>query len=242
MLEVALLALLAGTITTLAGMGGGMVMVLGLSLTRPVGEALIITTLPLLVGNLHRIRLYRHDLDRPDAWRYAAGGAIGALVGAHIAVALPEVLLRAGIAILALVGVAKLMSDTPWRLPPTWVGPGSVVVGLASATVGGGGVIAGPMLLGRGHTGTAYVGTAAAGAATIHMARIVGYSLAGWSVGSLLDEALLATVTLLAGNVIGHRIRPHLSAESTGRLELGAAGLCASMVLIGIGRQFIESM
>lgn len=232
-MDVALLALLAGALTTTAGMGGGMVMVLGLSVTRPVGEALLITTIPLLVGNMHRIRLYASELHRPDALRYAIGGSLGAAVGSQVAAELPDEVLRIGIACIAIMAAIKLTSDAPWVFPASWVGAGSVAVGMISATVGGGGILAGPMMLGRGHTGARYVGTAAAGAAAIHIVRIIGYSTAGWDMRTVMTESAIATFMLLSGNIAGHHIRTRLSTRSTHRVEIGSVMMCASMVVAG---------
>jgi uncharacterized membrane protein YfcA len=233
MVEVLLLGLLAGGLTTLAGMGGGMAMVIGLAMTRPVGEALLITTPALLLGNLHRLALYRQDLHREDATRYAVGGVVGAFAGAQLAVSAPDALLRAGVAVLALLAAIRLASDRPWTLPGASVMPGGVAVGVLSATVGAGGILAGPMLLGRGHVGTTYVVTAAAGATAVHVGRIAGYTQAGWGLDTVWLPAALATVVLTAGNLAAHRVRPHLSDDALRKTELGAVLLCAGMVLAG---------
>jgi hypothetical protein len=58
------LGLLAGVLTTVAGMGGGMMLVVVLSLVWDPRVALASTAPALLVGNAHRAYLYRAQVAR----------------------------------------------------------------------------------------------------------------------------------------------------------------------------------
>lgn len=57
------LGLIAGALTTLAGLGGGLMLVGTLSLLYDPRLALAITAPALLVGNLHRATMYRTFID-----------------------------------------------------------------------------------------------------------------------------------------------------------------------------------
>src|SRR5688572_1452872 len=59
---VVLLGIAAGFLTTVAGMGGGLLLVTALAVVWGPHVALPVTSLALLVGNLHRLALYRRHL------------------------------------------------------------------------------------------------------------------------------------------------------------------------------------
>ena len=70
----------AGLITTVAGMGGGLLLLLVLAVISgdPV-QALVVTSPALLLGNGHRLWRYRHDVDRATALPLARGAVPTAL-------------------------------------------------------------------------------------------------------------------------------------------------------------------
>src|SRR5688572_16431765 len=86
---VALLGVLAGVLTTVAGMGGGLFLQLSLSMIWGPTVALATSSIALLVGNLHRTALYRKSVNWPIAKRFALGAAPGAVLGALLVVAVP---------------------------------------------------------------------------------------------------------------------------------------------------------
>ena len=88
------LGVLAGGLTTVAGMGGGVMLVLALSLVASPVEALAITSPALLVGNLHRVAVGRRAIDRAVARPFVLGALPGSLLGGLVAVAVPPALLQ----------------------------------------------------------------------------------------------------------------------------------------------------
>ena len=78
---VPVLGVLAGILTTVAGLGGGMVLMLALSLLTSPTVALAATAPALLAGNLHRSVMFRGQVDRRVATSFAAGAFPGALPG-----------------------------------------------------------------------------------------------------------------------------------------------------------------
>ena len=83
------LGLFAGALTTVAGMGGGMCLTLALSFLFDPRSALAITSPALLIGNIHRVWLFRKDVRWDVTWRFALGALPGALIGAIAAASLP---------------------------------------------------------------------------------------------------------------------------------------------------------
>lgn len=234
MVALILLALLAGAITTVAGMGGGLIMLLGLSTYMEPLTALTITGPGLLVGNLHRAWMYKTEINRPLAWRYALGGAPAALLGGLVAVALPSVVIRLAMVALASAAVAKVLFGWQWKPPISAMIPGGAAVGFVTATSGGGGLVSAPLLLSSGLSGKSYVATGAVGATSIHVARITGYG-----VGGAIDEGVLvlgavAAVCITLGNLAGHRIRTWIPDAVIPRIEIGIVVVLLGLALAGI--------
>jgi uncharacterized membrane protein YfcA len=227
------LALLAGAITTVAGMGGGLVLLLGLSMFMDPLTALTVTGPGLLVGNLHRAWMYRVDIDRSLAWRFALGGAPAALVGGLVAVALPPLIIRVALLVLASLAAAKVLFGWSWKPPVSAMIPGGAAVGFVTATSGGGGLISGPLLLAAGLTGRRYVATGAVGASAIHVFRIAGYGAGGAMAEGVLLLGAVAALCIPAGNLVGSRIRDRLPEVAIPRIEIGI--VLVMMVLAASG-------
>jgi len=231
---VALLGLLAGAVTTLAGMGGGLVLTLALAALIDPRSALAIASVALLVGNIHRARLYREHLQWPIALRFVAGGFPGALVGGLLAAGLPDAALHGAMLVLAGLASAKVLLGWRWTAPRGALIPGGAAAGFVTGTSGGGGLIAGPLLLASGLSGRAYVGTGAVGAATIHIARLGGYGAGGLLGRDLLVAGAVCAVAIAAGNLLGDRIRGVLPDGVTPRLEVGAVVGALGLAIAGI--------
>ncbi len=222
-------AVLAGILTTVAGMGGGTLLVLFLVLTShsPV-EALAATSVGLLVGNTHRLWLFREHLNREVAGPFTLGALPAAAVMSLVAVSLPDTVLRLGIAAVALVGVASAAFGLRLKRRAGTAITTGALVGSVSATTGGGGIIAGPFFLTSGLTGPAYIATGASGAIAVHIGRLAGYGS-----GGILDRdvwlwGVAFAVAIPLGNLVGKWLRERIPKRANRPIELGtAAGLAA---------------
>jgi len=229
----AVLGLIAGVITTVAGMGGGMVLLLALAaLTDPL-TALTLTAPALLLGNLHRLWLYRGWVSRDVALRLIGGAVPGALAGGLVATALPPWVLST--AMLAMAGLAgSRLLGLRIRAPLGAALPMGLLCGVVIATSGGAGVLVGPFLLARGLTGTTYVATAASIAAAMHAGRLVAYGLGGATDTSTLLGGLGLAVAIAAGNLLGDRLRRRLAEGQQGRVQHGVMALCVGLAVVGM--------
>ena len=234
MLVLVLLSLLAGVITTVAGMGGGLVLLLGLSFFIDPLVALATTGPALLLGNLHRIALYREHVRRPLAWRLMLGAAPGALIGGLVAVAVPENVLRSVMVVFALLATAKVVLGWRFVPPPNALVPGGAAIGFVTATSGGGGLISGPLLLASGLSGRPYVATGAVAAATVHVFRLAGYGVAGMLDGSILAMGGVGALCIAGGNLLGEQVRRRLPESVVPRLEVGIVLTCLGLALAGL--------
>ncbi len=228
------LGLAAGIVTTVAGMGGGMLLVLALSAWwADPALALTVTAPALWVGNVHRLVLFRRHVALRRIAAFVGGVAPGAMVGALLTVIVAPWLLQ-----LALVGAASLAGATAlgWvriAARPAVMGPAGVAVGLVGAT-GGAGPVAGPVLLATGLTGAPYVASLAATSVTLHSARIAVYGATGWLDASALSASGWLVVGLVAGNFAGRWLRLRVP-EAAGRpIEVGMVGVLLSVAVVGL--------
>ncbi len=122
MSELALLAglgLLAGTLASSLGIGGGIVMVPGLVVLASYGQleaqgtslAVIVPTA--LIGTTVHMRAGR--VDRATALRVGLGGIVGALIGARVALALDPDLLQKMFAVLLVITAVRMLRRTVRR-------------------------------------------------------------------------------------------------------------------------------
>jgi uncharacterized protein len=223
---------MAGGVSTIAGLGGGSLLILGLSALWDPYSALAATSPALAMGNFHRASLFRRDVDWAVVRALVTGGVPGSLVGGWVAVHLPPRLLVGMMAAACLLAVARAGGRSEWRPPRAAFLPVGFVVGVVTAGAGGAGLLLAPLLLASGLKGTAYVGTGACVAVSLHLGRLVAYGAAGVVTGPLMAWALAIGVCITLGNLVGARVRKRLSPRASAAVELGAV-LTAALFTVG---------
>jgi uncharacterized membrane protein YfcA len=227
------LGVVAGALTTIAGIGGGLVITLVLAVAWEPHAALAVSAPALLMGNAHRLWLLRAEVDRRAAVLLAGPALVGALVGGLVAAALPDAVLRwllivvTVLAILRELGYAWLPSARPWLVG------GGVLVGITTATSGAGGLLLAPLMLAAGLRGLPFIATGAVVGTTMHVAQGIAFGSTGMLGPEQLPVALVLGVAILAGNVAGRRLRPRLGERASHRLTWGT--LLAGIVLAVAG-------
>lgn len=231
------LGILSGVLTTLAGQGGGLMLLLAASALLGPHAALAVTTPALLLGNLHRAILFRRYIDRHVALRMVLGIVPGAIVGGLAAGAAPGWLLKIFLVAVTALAVAKALGKLPFGVPKGALGPAGFGLGAMMGTCGGAGVLNAPVLLACGLRGGAFIGTSATIAFAGHAGRIFGYSSLGlFSTQRALTAALVAGA-IFVGNAIGERLRTRAGERTTTRLEYGMLVVCVALSVAGIGGQ-----
>lgn len=228
------LGLAAGAITTLAGLGGGLLMTLALAALVGPQRALAMAAPALLMGNVHRVWLYRRFIDRTLALPFVLGAFPGALVGGLLAVALPESVLRVLILVAAGLAVSKQLGWLRWRPGPRAIVPATFTAGVLTATSGGGGLLLGPLLLTVGAKGERFVVTASLVALSMHIARIIAYGAGGLVDAAVLLQALVLGTSILLGNLLGRLGRRFLDERRSTWLTYGVLALCVTLALAGL--------
>ncbi|MBC8145956.1 MAG: sulfite exporter TauE/SafE family protein [bacterium] len=234
-LEIALAALIAGTLDTVAGFGGGLLLLPILVLTAGSRDAVLLSAIIPLGWNIVRIIMLRTWIRPRAVALFALGIVPGAIAGAFLFVDIDPDLLRRAIGIILVVFGAYYIVRLYFDLPAApkiseWWFP---FIGLASGIVGS--------VLGAGHGPMQSAGlTSAAFAARdvaatngalgglTAVARLAGYAAAGSLHESLWIPGLIGVVAGAIGAVIGIRIS-RKSKDTTLELVIGGA-----MVLAGI--------
>ena len=226
---IGVLGLVAGALTTVAGLGGGMLLVLVLSVMWDPHAALAVTAPALLLGNTHRLLLFRREVDRAVAWRFAAGAIPASFLAGLAAVALPEIVLSVLLLAVAAFAAARELSLITFEPTSAAIVPAGALTGAVTATTGGGGLLLAPVLLAHGLRGEAFIATGAAASIAMHVGRIAAYGAGGLVHLETLGYSALLAVAILLGNLGGKRVRGMLSARAT--MGITWATLAVGLVL-----------
>lgn len=228
------LGVLAGGLTTIAGLGGGVLLVLALSLAGSPAEALAISSPALLVGNLHRFAVGRAEVDAGVVRALGLGALPGSALGGLLAVAVPTVVLEALLVLSTVFALARAFGYLSFKPGAGALVPAGFGIGVATATTGGGALLLAPLLLATGLTGARYVATAAGVAVSIHVGRLLGYGVGGLITRETLVAAAVLAVAIVGGNAVGQRLRGRIDARTGARLELGVLLVCVALALAGL--------
>lgn len=233
-ISVAVLGVMAGALSTVAGMGGGILLLLALALVMGPHAALAATAPALLVSNLHRAFLYRRHLDRRVVTSFALGALPGSIAGGALVAWVSPGWVQAAMLGTTLLAVAQRVGWLRGRPPAALIVPAGAVIGAVSATAGGAGALVSPVLMAAGLAGDAYVAGTSAAAVSMHLGRVVSYGYSGLIDARTLGWSALLVVTLLAGNVLGQRLRQAASARALGVIELTTLVGCTALALAGM--------
>lgn len=229
------LGLAAGALTSLAGQGGGLFLLIVCTALRGPHAALAMTAPALLLGNLHRAWLYRRTIDRPIAMRMTLGGLPGALAGGLVAGAMPERIFDVILVGTTALAIAKALGFIRFSVPRGALAPAGFGIGAMTGTAGGAGVLLAPVLLSSGLSGATYVGTASVVAVVTHIGRVAAYGTVGLFSGPegggarTLIAALALALAIFGGNALAERVRPRLSTRACVRLEYAVLVICVAL-------------
>jgi hypothetical protein len=230
------LGVIAGVLTTVAGQGGGLVLLLALAALVGPHHALALTSPALLLGNLHRSILLRRYVDRPVAVRMIAGSLPGGLVGALLASTIPAWALRGLLVAMTALAIAKGLGLVRFVLPRRALVVAAFVGSVMTGTAGGGGVIFAPVLLSAGLSGSAFVATSSTIALATHVGRVAGYAALGLFERDLIAPTVALVLSVLVGNWAGDRARSAFVRPGLQRgLEHGMLVVCVALSVAGLG-------
>jgi uncharacterized membrane protein YfcA len=224
----------AGALTTIAGQGGGLLLLLALTATLGPRQALAITAPALAFGNLHRAFMLRQHIHRPTALRMIAGALPGAVIGGMLAGIVPAWSLRVLMVLLTAAAIVKALGYLRFSVPRGAFAPAGFAIGGLTGTAGGAGVLLGPILLASGLSGPTYVATTSTVAVATHIGRVVGYAGLGLFSMSLVAPTIAITGAIFVGNAIGGRVQQALTPRRATFIEYGALVACVLLAAAGL--------
>lgn len=233
--EIALAALIAGTIDTVVGFGGGLLLLPILVLVVGTFDAVMLTALIPLGWNIPRIVLLRNWIDWEKTLWFAAGILPGVLVGGQLLGHLDTSAVRIGIGcVMVLFGgyyILRLYVELPGeRLPGLWVLPivGLLTGGISAWLGAGNGPLQTWALDASGLNAHQAAATNGALGGITAAARCIAYAVAGQLHAGLIPTAVAGIAGAVAGALIGIRYTRRAK-DSTLELVVGLA-----IVLAGI--------
>lgn len=232
LLLAASLGLAAGTLTTVAGFGGGMLLALTLAPVLGPAGALVVASPALALGHVHRAWLYREQIDIRSARGFVLGAVPGTVLGGLLAAAVPESVLAFALLFGVCLAVAQALGKIPNTLGRRALVPGGAAIGFLAASCGAGGVLLPPTLMSAGLAGRRFVATAAMGAAVIQVVRITTYAAAGMAALSHVPAMIAVGLGLIVGNMLGRRGAHHIDDRRTAILTRSTLAVAIVLGLV----------
>jgi uncharacterized membrane protein YfcA len=224
----------AGMLTTIAGLGGGQLLVLALAAVHGPRAALAISAPALLAGNLHRFLMYRRAADHRAALSFAAGALPASLVAGWLAVALPPLVLSILLAGSTLLAIARAAGVIHLRARRETFPIAGAAIGALSAASSGGGLLLAPLLLSTGLGGAAYSATASLCASALHVGRLTGYAAGGSLTTETLGASAVLALAIFAGNRAGDGARRYVPRRAEPWIEHGTLLACVALGVFGL--------
>lgn len=229
-----LIGVFASGFSTVAGFGGGIVLLALGAFLRDIKDLVPVATAFFWALSLAQFASFYRSLDRKTAWLYVGGAGPGIVAGMFVFYLLSGAALKLVLGGLVLAYVANAVFG--WvkeRRPSDKVTAAiSVGTGFVDALTGSGGVIQAPLFLARGLRKEAFIATFALTSVVLNPLRMGLY----WSMGFFsLTELPLVGVLVVAGFLgvqIGKRILVRISADWFRKLALGFLVLVALRMLV----------
>ena len=229
LIVIGVVALLTSILSAVAGLGGGVILLLVIAQFVAPTTAIPIQGAIQLVSNGSRAVLLRRSV----AWPVVGWSSMlvlpGSLLGVAIATSVPENAVRVVLAVFVLVlawrpqwlklnpasGVASDQADTdggnrPRGQRPMLLGLGAAS-GLLNSTVGASGPVTSPFYKAVTATHVAFVATAAAAQVAAHTAKLVAFTTGGWDIADHAGVIAVGIVGVVTGSWVGTRLLGRIS-------------------------------
>ncbi|MFI7688079.1 sulfite exporter TauE/SafE family protein [Nonomuraea sp. NPDC049655] len=235
LLTASALAFALAWLSSVGGMGGGVLMLL--AFTALFGPQVAVPTLTLtqLVSNGGRAWYNRRDV----RWRVIKWHALGAipfaLAGGLLLPYVPgEPLKRALGAFLIAVALWRRLRPTPGAPADKTFAAVGAGAGLGSALFGAAGPLAAPFFLAKGLTGAAYVGTEAAASLIIHLTKTIAYGAGSLFSLHVLQLGVALTPAIVAGAWLGKRTVMRMNSQIFVLVVEAGMLVAATLLLAGV--------
>ena len=205
----AVASLLTTILGTLAGTGGGLVLLATMAMVFPPAILVPVhTVVQLAVGTSRALIMWRYIM-WDTVWPFLIGGAVGASAGAQIFVTLPTGILQGAIGTFILVLV--------WL--PRFTGLGSItrrfaVLGFAATFLGmfvsATGTLVAPFVAGATPDRRNHAATLSILMAAVHTMKLIAFGLLGVAVAGYVPLMAAMIVMAVVGNWVGAHLLHHM--------------------------------
>lgn len=237
-LEIALGALIAGTLDTVAGFGGSLLLLPILVLAAGSRDAVLLSAIIPLGWNIVRISMLRTWIRPRAVALFALGIVPGAIAGAMFFAGIDPEILRRGIGIVLVIFgvyyVVRLYVDIPQspKISEWWFPLIGLVSGVVSSVLGAGhGPLQSAGLASAALSAREVAATNGALGGLTAVARLAGYAITGSLHEALWIPGIIGVIAGAAGAVIGIRISRR-SKDTTLELVIGCALVLAGIRMI----------
>jgi uncharacterized membrane protein YfcA len=199
-LLLALIGIIVGTMHTLGGLAGGVMLSILLAPMLGVEQVVPVVSVALLYGGLSRLFVFRHSIDwRIYRWLMIAA-APGIVAGSAIFSFLPPRAISGTLGVFLLVTTIarRTLRGAHFEIGRTGFAVLGSIFGVVSGMTVGGGMLLVPFLLGAGLTGERFVAIVGA----------IGFTMSVIKVASFGSFSLLGLKTVVIGSVTGLCVVP----------------------------------
>ncbi|WP_319774688.1 sulfite exporter TauE/SafE family protein [Breoghania sp.] len=195
------LSFLTSMMTAAVGIGGGVVLLAVMATAVPMTVLVPVHGVIQFGSNAGRAIVHARHADRSIMFYIAAGGLLGAWIGGHLAVQLPDALLKAGLGAFVLWSLWG-KKPTYARLPRPLLLLAGFVTSILTMFIGATGPFMGAILAPMMSNRHVFVGTFAACMTFQHLIKVVVFGLLGFAFGpwivlmiSMIGTGFLGTLT-----------------------------------------------
>jgi uncharacterized membrane protein YfcA len=200
--------------TAAFGVGGGVMMLVLMGLFMPVTALIPVHGVVQLGSNLGRAFHMRRAMAVSMILPFAAGGALGALVGGSVVTDLPEALLKTILAVF-------IMTITWVKLPPLPAARSPLVFGIGGAVstaltmfLGATGPLVAALMAKAFETRQQVVANSAVAMAIQHLLKVAVFGVLGFNLAPWLPLAVAMIASGYLGTMIGARLLESMNEES----------------------------
>ena len=228
-------AFLTSTLSAIAGLGGGVILLAVLAQFSSPTVAIPIHGSIQVTANFSRAAILRSSIDWPVVGRASLLVFPASILGVWAATSIPEDASRAVLAIFVLV-LAWRPDVLTWRgrdeIPVNALVGVGAVSGFLNTTVGASGPVTSPFFKLVTATHTAFVATAGAAQVAAHASKIAAFGLDGFSFRPHLLLIAVGTVGVTAGSWLGSRVMVRTSEVRLRRVFQGVLTVLALRMLV----------
>lgn len=229
-----LIGVFASGFSTVAGFGGGIVLLALGAFLADIKELIPISTAFFWALSVVQYASFRSEVDRKTAWLYLAGAAPGVVAGMAVYYVLPGSSVKLVLAVLVLAYCSNaLFGWVKEQRPGSATTAGiSLGTGVVDAVTASGGVIQAPLFLARGLRKEAFVATFALTSVLLNPVKVALYWWMGFFSISNLPLVGVLVVAGFIGVQIGKRLLKRISPELFKKLAVGFLVVVAVRMIV----------